>query len=351
MGGGLAGPLPVCLRQAGTIVWVAYSETFTKDRFQGFQMRLPDFEAWAIFAKVAEWGSFARAAEDIQLSKPTVSKAVGRLEQALGVSLFNRNSRHMSLTETGRLLQGHANRILAEAEAAEVEARGGILKPSGQIRVTAPVTFGIQHLAPLLPEFMRQYPEVDIAIDFSDAVVDLVAEGYDLALRIASLADSSLRARRLCTVRLLLVAAPAYLDAIGGPDHPRELEDQKGFVYTNTSAPGKIRLRHRKTAKEFVLSQASRLRANNAEGFLPALEAGLGFGLFPEFMVWDGLKSGRLVQALPQWEAPAVALYIVTSPSPLRPVRVTALLDYLVRAFAHSPWATEEECESLKHLK
>ncbi|GAN86596.1 LysR family transcriptional regulator [Komagataeibacter intermedius] len=304
-------------------------------------MRLPDFEAWAIFAKVAERGSFARAAEDIQLSKPTVSKAIGRLEQSLGVALFNRNSRQMSLTETGRRLLGHASRILAEAETAEMEARGGTLTPSGLIRVAAPMVFGSRHLAPLLPDFLVRYPEIDITIDYSDAIVDLVAGGYDMALRIASLADSALLARRLCTVRLLLVATPEYLERIGHPDDPRALEGHKSFVYTNTSAPGMIRLRQVSDGREVVLSQTARLRADNAETFLPALEAGLGFGLFPEFMVWDGLKSGRFVRVLPQWEAPPVALYLVTPASTLRPMRVTAFIDYLAGAFVHPPWAKD----------
>lgn len=305
-------------------------------------MRLPDLEAWAIFARVAELGSFARAAEDTQLSRPTVSKAVSRLEQALGVALFNRNSRHMSLTETGRLLLGHASRILAEAEAAEAQARGGTQRPSGLIRVTAPITFGMRHLAPLLPDFLTRYPEIDIAIDFSDAVVDIVAQGYDVALRIAALADSALRARRLCGVRLVLVATPEYCARVDHPTHPRELVGEKSFVYTNTSAPGMIRLRQEKTGREFVLSQTSRFRADNAEAFLPALHAGLGFGLFPEFMVWDGLHSGRLERLLPQWEAPPIALYLVTGGNPLRPMRVNAFMDYLVGAFAHPPWASGE---------
>ena len=302
-------------------------------------MRLPDFEAWAIFAKVAEQGSFARAAEEIQWSKPTVSQAVSRLEQSLGISLFNRNSRKLSLTETGRLLLGHANRLVAEAQAAEPDARGGMQRPSGLIRVAAPMTFGVRHLSPLLPSFLQQYPEIDVTIDFSDVIVDLVAQGYDVALRIAALADSSLRARRLCPVRLLLVATPGYLDRVGRPEHPRELGGEKGFVYTNTSSPGMIRLRQDHNGQEYVLSQTARLRADNAEAFLPALEAGMGYGLFPEFMVRDGLCSGRLEQLLPHWSAPSIALYLVTPSSPLRPVRVTAFLDYLVKAFEEPPWS------------
>ncbi|KAB8122383.1 LysR family transcriptional regulator [Komagataeibacter medellinensis] len=305
-------------------------------------MRLPDLEAWAIFAKVAERGSFARAAEEIQLSKPTVSKAVSRLEQALGVALFNRNSRQMSLTETGRALLGHASRILAEAEAAETEARGGTLVPSGLIRIAAPMTFGVRHLAPLLPGFLRQYPQVDITMDYSDALVDLVAGGYDIALRIAALADSALRARRLCGVRLVLVASPAYAAQIGHPDDPRALEGHRSFVYTNTSAPGMIRLHERVSGREYVLSQTARLRSDNAEAFLPALEAGLGFGLFPEFMVWKGLQAGRIIRLLPQWEADPVALYLVTPASTLRPMRVTTFIDYLAGAFARPPWEHQD---------
>lgn len=305
-------------------------------------MKLPDFEGWAIFAKIAERGSFARAAEELQLSRPTVSKAIGRLEASLGVALFNRNSRHMSLTETGRALLGHASRMQAEAEAAEAAARGGKERPSGPIRVAAPMTFGIRHLSPVLPGFLAAYPQIDLTVDFSDAVVDLVAEGYDLALRIASLADSSLRARRLCAVRLLLVATSAWLDSTGRPAHPRDLEGKKGFVYTNNPAPGVIRLRQQGTGREFALSQTSRFRADNAEAFLPSLEAGLGFGLFPEFMVWDGLAEGRFEQILPDWEASPIALYLVTPGSALRPARVTALLDYLTSAFGHPPWASKE---------
>jgi len=306
-------------------------------------MRLPDFEAWAVFAKVAEFGSFARAAEEIQLSKPTVSKAISRLERSLGIALFNRNSRHMSLTETGRSLLGYAARIVSEAEAAEVQARGDMQRPCGRIRMAAPTTFGVRHLAPVLPGFLEQFPGIELSVDFSDAVVDLVADGYDLALRIASLADSSLRARRLCDVRLLLVAASSWSEGAGQPEHPRDLEAYKSFVYTNNQAPGMIRLRETLSGKEYVLAQKACFRADNSEAFLPSLEAGLGYGLFPEFMVWDGLRTGRIKRLLPEWEGPVITLYLVTPASVIRPARLTALLNYLVKAFEHPPWAKEEQ--------
>ncbi|MBE1724318.1 LysR family transcriptional regulator [Bombella apis] len=301
-------------------------------------MKLPDFEAWAIFARVAEHGSFSQAARELHLSPPTVSKAISRLEQSLGVALFSRNSRHMSLTQTGQLALERANRMFMEAEAAENEVRGGRIRPSGLIRMTAPTTFGLRYVSAALPSFLRAYPEIDIAITFTDSFVDLVSEGYDVAIRIAALEDSALRARRVCTVRRLLVASPDYLAQQGEPTHPRELEGRKSFVYVNGSSCGAIRLMEKATGAVHTLSQTARLQSDNAEGFLPALEAGLGFGLMPDFMVSEAMQEGRLQEMMPGWKADDIALYLVTSATKLRPQRVSLLMEHLIRQFSTPPW-------------
>jgi DNA-binding transcriptional LysR family regulator len=289
-------------------------------------MRLPDLEAWAIFAAVVEHRSFSGAADAIGLSKATVSKAITRLEAHLGQSLFHRTSRRLALTEAGKPLAEHAARILAEARAAEETARDAASAPAGRIRLAAPMSFGVSNVAPLLAQFLAAHPGIEVDLHLSDAKVDIVAEGFDIALRIAQLPDSSLRARRLCGIATHLVASPAYLARAGTPTHPAQLGEHRLLGYSNVSGPWRFRGRD---GTEIAVRAAGPLAANSGEALVPALLADLGIARLPGFIVGPHLQSGALVEILPDWADHSIGLHLLTPPSALRPARVEALIAFL----------------------
>ena len=200
-------------------------------------MRLPDFEAWSIFACVVEHKSFTGAADALGLSKATISKAVTRLEAQVGAPLFHRTSRRLSLTESGAKLVEHARAILAEGRAAEEAARGEASVPVGLVRLAAPMSFGLSHVGPVVAEFLCEYRGISIDMHLSDAKVDLIGEGFDIGLRIALLPDSSLRARKLRDIKTHIVAAPSYLERMGTPRHPAELGEHECLRYSLLTTP------------------------------------------------------------------------------------------------------------------
>ena len=291
--------------------------------------KLPDLEAMAIFAKVVEARGITAAAVDLGLSTPTVSKALTRLEQRLGSRLFNRTSRRLVLTDAGRELAGRASRLLADAEAAEAAMIVQSATPRGVVRLAAPMSFGTREIAPVLPAFLMRYPEVSIDLHLSDALVDVIGDGFDIALRIGALTDSSLLARRLAPIPGMIVAAPSYLDRRGRPTHPTDLSghDCFGYAYARTRDAWHFQ---NATGEQATVRPSGPLRVNNGDVLLPALIAGLGIAALPAFIARNAVGDGRLEQVLPDWQTSDSNLYLLTPPSGPRPVRVQVLVDYLV---------------------
>jgi DNA-binding transcriptional LysR family regulator len=280
-----------------------------------------------------ELRSFAAASTELALSKATVSKAVSRLEERLGARLFNRTSRRLALTDAGQKLSERAARLLAEGEAVENEALAQSVTPRGLVRLAVPMSFGMKAVAPLLPEFLKAFPEVSIDLHLSDATVDLIGEGFDAGLRIARLPDSSLIARRLCAMPRYTVAAPSYLKRYGRPTHPMQLADHKCFGYAYLSTPNVWHYTNA-AGEQASVRPGGPLRVNNGEALVPALVAGLGIADLPDFIIGETIASGEVEVILKGWKQPEGAVHLVTPPGGPRPARVEVLADFLTRHFA-----------------
>jgi DNA-binding transcriptional LysR family regulator len=304
----------------------------------GALRKLPDLEALAIFARVADVRSFVRAATEMGVSKATVSKAVARLEARLGARLFHRTSRRLSLTDAGAALVERASRMLGEAEAAEGDALAQSAAPRGLVRVAAPMSFGLAYVAPALPAFMEAFPDVVIDLNLSDELVDLIGGGFDVALRIGALPDSSLTGRRLCEVKRLLVGAPAYFARHGRPSHPRDLAGHACLSYAYLPSPQLWRFVG-PGGEDVSVRPSSRLRANNGDALTPALLAGRGLAVQPEFVIGCELAQGRLEAVMTDWASPPIALHLLTPGGGLRPARVNALIEFLTKRFVAPDWA------------
>ena len=299
--------------------------------------KLPDLEALAIFAKVAETQSFSGAADILALSKATVSKAVSRLELRLGTTLLHRTSRRFALTDAGRTLAARATQMVAEAEAAEGEALDQSVTPRGLVRLAAPMSFGMSYVAPALPEFLATHPDVSIDLHLSDEVIDLVGGGFDCAVRIAALEDSSLTARRLRPIQRRLVASPAYLEQRGRPHHPDDLARHSCLTYAYLPTAQTWRFVNGQ-GEEAIVRPHGPLRANNADALTAALCAGLGLAPQPDFIYWRDIQAGTLEMVMTDWELPPIAVHLVAPGGGPRPARVSAFMDYLTRRFTAPLW-------------
>jgi DNA-binding transcriptional LysR family regulator len=281
--------------------------------------KLPDFEGLAMFAKVAEKRSFAGAAQAMGISVATVSRAVTRLEERLGGRLFNRTSRRLALTDYGHMLAQRASKIYAEAEEAEDFARETSSRPRGLVKLAAPMSFGALWVAPMLPRFFRRYPDIAVDLHLTDAQTDLIADGFDAALRIAILEDSSLVARLIAPVRRFVVASPTYIARYGRPQHPHDLGAHRCLSYANRAKRDIWRFAHRKTGEACPITPTGPLRGTSVEALLPTVLEGLAISELPEFIATQYFPENHLEPILTDWRLPEGGLYFVTPTARPRP--------------------------------
>ncbi|WP_088559527.1 LysR family transcriptional regulator [Arboricoccus pini] len=287
------------------------------------------------FVAVGETGSFTTAAARLKVARALVSKRVAKLERTMGVRLLNRTTRRVGLTEPGQAFLGRAQRILAEFERASAELTNLHGEPAGTLNVSAPMSFGIKHLAPLLPGFMRTYPSLKINLVLNDRQVDLIDDGFDLAVRIGRLADSSLVARRLATVRMILCASPAYLAAAGRLERPADLAHHKGLIYGQGIAVTRWTLTRGK--ETVVVEPMPQMTANNGDMLLAAAIAGEGIVMQPTFLAGDALRAGDVVRVLKDYSPGTFNLYAVWPANRLLPAKVRLFVDYLGRQIGDPP--------------
>lgn len=282
------------------------------------------------FAAVVDAGSFVTAAEALELSRPSVSRIVADLEQRLAVRLLQRTTRRLSLTEEGRSFYTRCKAVLADIEAAEAELSSRSVAVQGQIRINVPVSFGLLCLAPLWPQFMARYPEVELDITLADRLVDLVDEGYDMAVRIARLPNSSLVSRKLGTTRMVLCASPGYLRKHGKPKSPQDLTRHAVLSYSLLATGDQWEFDGPQGPERVTVKPV--MRSNSGDTCITAARKHRGIVYQPSFMVAQDLDSGQLVELLPQYRSTEFGIYALYPSRQHVSPRVRAMLDFLAQA-------------------
>lgn len=283
-------------------------------------MEIEDIQA---FVAVADAGGLTPAAGRLGVSKSIVSRRIARLEKTLKTQLLSRTTRGAALTEAGATFREHAMRIAAEADAARDAIRPDG-KVRGRLRVSAPLSFGATHFAPVLAELASRHPELEIQASYSDRHVDLVAEGFDAAIRLGVLGDSNLIARRIAPFGGRLVASPAYLKERGTPKTPEDLLTHATINRINDEWP----LMH--DGKEITVRPHARFTADNGAALVPAVLAGLGIAMLPDFLIADHVASGAMVVVMPDYPMPEAGIYVVRPPGGKASCKVRVLIDIML---------------------
>jgi DNA-binding transcriptional LysR family regulator len=288
------------------------------------------------FAAVVDSGSFVRGADALQLSKSVISRLVADLEARLGVRLLQRTTRRLSLTPEGQVFLERCRHLLADVNDAEAEVTRHAGEVIGELRVSAPVSFGLQQLAPLWPAFMARHPQLLLDVTLADRFVDLVDEGYDMALRIARLPASSLVCRQLASTRLVLCASPQYLQQHGELNHIDELAGRTVFAYKLLSTGDQWHFTGPKGPVSVKVTP--RMRSNSGDSCVQAALQHQGLVLQPSFLVGEPLRLGRLVEVLPQYRSIELGIYAVYPSRKQLAPKVRRLVDFLVESFRTPAW-------------
>ncbi|WP_340115720.1 LysR family transcriptional regulator [Pelagibius sp. 7325] len=297
---------------------------------------MPRLDEMEIFAEVVEAEGFSAAARRLGLSKSAVSKQVGRLEDRLGVRLLNRTTRRLSLTEAGATFYDACRRVLDEAASAEQAVSDLAAAPRGLLRLNAPMSFGFLHLGPAIPAFHARYPQITVDAAMNDRFVDLVEEGYDVAIRIGALRDSSLVARRLAPCRAVLCASPDYLARRGHPRRPEDLAGHDCLLYANSANPREWTF-HGQRGRQAVAVKGP-LIANNGDVLCGAAVAGMGITRLPTFIVGPQLREGRLEVVLPGHPLPDQGIHAVYPHGRNLSPKVRVFVDFLADHFGPEPY-------------
>ncbi|MBS0423620.1 MAG: LysR family transcriptional regulator [Proteobacteria bacterium] len=295
------------------------------------------FENMNAFVRVVEAGSISAAADRMDVAKSVVSRRLKELEEHLGVELFHRTTRQMNLTDSGRAFYQQSVRILAdilEAEHATSQFHGAL---KGNLKVAVPLSFGLLHLGPAITAFLQTHPDIEFDLDFNDRQVDLLAEGFDLAIRIASLPDSSLIARRLAPIQAVMCASPAYLERMGTPQAPEQLIEHRCLVYNLISNIDNWNI-YDATGQLTKTRIIPYLKASNGEFLRDAAIDGLGIVLLPAFIVYREIERGALVPILTGYRYTQLAAYAIYPQTRHLSQRVRAFVDFLVKRFEGMPY-------------
>ena len=289
-----------------------------------------------VFTAVVDAGSFAGAAEKLDLSRGMATRYVAQLEAHLGVRLLHRTTRKLSLTEAGTDYYQRATQVLAMVEEAETSVAQEASVPRGTLRVTSSQAFGVRHLGCAVTEYLQRYPGVQIDVTLNDRVVDLVEEGFDLAVRVAARIEPGLIARKLAPARIVACASPSYLKKHGAPKSPEELGDHNCLTYTNWSLQNDWRFRRKDVERKVSIS--GNLRGNNGDILSTAAIEGLGVILHPTFMVYEALREKKLVRILPDWKVDDLTVFAVYPNRKFLPPKVRSFIDFLAERFGPEPY-------------